>query len=181
MIELRRLPGGRIVAGVARLREATAYVVGIRGVLKVFQVARDACGAGQAVIIVDVAVSAGPRRHRVRACKSEVDHGMVEGSRGPRYRGVALRAVRREISGQVIWIRGPLKILEVAANAGGAAQVVIIVDVAVEALPRRHGVSTAQGESNRIVIELGIEPVVCGMAGLARGGELCGHMVRIRG
>jgi hypothetical protein len=54
----------------------------------------------------------------MRPGQSEVHHRMIERCRRPRYRGVALRAVRGEVCGHVIGIRRALEILQVAVNAG---------------------------------------------------------------
>jgi len=53
---------------------------------------------------------------------------------------MALRAVRRKIRRDVTRVRRFLEIWQVAANAGHAGQAVVIVGVAVGALPGRYGV-----------------------------------------
>ena len=106
---------------------------------------------------------------------------MIKGRGCPRYGGVALRAVRREVRRYVVRIRSALEIFEVAVYASRAGQVVVIVDVAIGALARRHRMSTAQRESHRIVIELGIHPVIAGMAGIAVGGEFSANVIGIGG
>ena len=51
-------------------------------------------------------------------------------------------------------------------------RVVIVVGVAVRALPRRHGMHSGQDEAGEGVIELGVQPTVGAVAALARrGGE----------
>jgi len=69
----------------------------------------------------------------------------------------------------MIWVCRTLKILQVTANAVRACQVVVVIDVAVHALPRRYGVAASQRKSNRAVIKFCIEPVVGQVASLARG------------
>ena len=59
----------------------------------------------------------------------------------------------------MIRIRRPLKILQVACHASRVGQVVIVVDVTINALSRRHGVHAGQSESRGRVIELTIRPL----------------------
>ena len=106
---------------------------------------------------------------------------MIKGRGCPRYGGVALRAVRREVRRYVVRVRSALEIFEVTVYASRAGQVVVIVDVAIGALARRHRMSTAQRESHRIVIELGIHPVIAGMAGIAVGGKFRANVIGIGG
>jgi hypothetical protein len=106
---------------------------------------------------------------------------MVKGRGCPRYGGVALRAVRREVRRDVVGVRSALEILEVTGYASRAGQVVVIVDVTIGALARRHRMSTAQRESHRIVIELGIHPVIAGMAGITIGGKFSANVIGIGG
>ena len=68
---------------------------------------------------------------------------MIKGRGCPRYGGVALRAVRREVRRDVVRVRSALEILEVTGYASRAGQVVVVVDMAIDALARRHGVSAA--------------------------------------
>lgn len=54
--------------------------------------------------------------------------------------------------------------------------------MAICALPGRIGVSTGQNESGRAVVEarnIHVQPIVGGVATLARGRELCVHVARI--
>jgi len=85
---------------------------------------------------------------------------------------VAEVASLRERSGDVIRISGRLIILQMAIHAGRADEVVIVVDMAIGALPRRHGVAGGQGKSDRAVIELGVQPVVGSVATIAGGGKI---------
>ena len=72
-----------------------------------------------------------------------------------------------EVRRHVIWICCSLVILEVTRDTSRARQVVVIVQVAVDALPRRHAVPAGQRKSHRIVIELGVQPGVKRMAAFA--------------
>jgi len=80
---------------------------------------------------------------------------------------VALCASLREIRADVVRIRCALKIFKVAADASGAAQVVIATRVAIRALSGRHGVQARQSKSGDGVIELGVCPLHSVMAILA--------------
>ena len=61
---------------------------------------------------------------------------------------MALITSLREIRGHVVGIRGPLVVLEVAADTSRAGEVVVVVDVAIGADPGRHSVPTAQRKSD---------------------------------
>ena len=73
------------------------HVVRIRRVVEIFQVARDASGAGQLVVVVDVAIGALPRRDGMRAGQGEVHHRVIELAVGPRHCVMALLTGRGEI------------------------------------------------------------------------------------
>lgn len=83
----------------------------------------------------------------------------------------------REGGGNVIRICGRLIILQMAIHASRADEVVIVVDMAIGALPGRHGVAGAEGKSDRAVIELGVQPVVSSVATIAGGGEIGCYVV----
>lgn len=93
---------------------------------------------------------------------------------------MTLLARLREVSSDVVRIRGCLIILQVATDAGRAAEVVVVIDVAVGAQPRRHCVAAGKRKSDRVVIESGIKPGIGAVAGVAGSGESGGDMVRIR-
>ena len=141
VVEGRIQPRSRVVALVAGLREVRRDVIRVRRSLEVFQVTGDAGCAGQVVIIVDVTIGALPRWNRVHAGEGEGGRVVVEGRIRPRSRVVALLTGLRESGGHMVGIGGSLIILQVAGNAGRAGEVVIVVDVAVGAQPRRHGVA----------------------------------------
>jgi len=59
----------------------------------------------------------------------------------------------------MVRIRGSLEILQVTRHARGAFQSVVIVDVAIGALPRWHSVQPCQGKAGCGVVELCIGPL----------------------
>ena len=95
--------------------------------------------AGQVVVIVDVAISAGTWRNSVQAGEREPGGVVIKRSIQPGAGAVALLAGLREIRRHVIGIGRTLEIFQVAGHAGRAVQSVIIVNVAIGAEARRHG------------------------------------------
>ena len=83
----------------------------------------------------------------------------------------------RESGGNVIRIGGRLIILQMAIHASRAGEIVVVVDMAIGALPGRHGVAGGQGKSDGAVIELGVQPVVGSMTTIAGGGKVGCDMV----
>ena len=71
---------------------------------------------------------------------------VVEGGIQPAGGVVTLLTGLREIRRHVIRIRRALEIFQVAGHARGARQVVIAVDVAVGALPRRNRMRAGESE-----------------------------------
>ena len=171
------------MAQLAGLRESAGYVVRIRRSLEIRQVASNARRTGDVVVAKFrvVTIRALPGRHGVRSGQRKVHRGVIEGRRLPGGRGVAGLASLGEPARHVVRIGGALKIFQVAGNASSGGEIVVIVDVAVRAHPRRYGVGAGQRESRRVVIERRIQPAVGGMAGLAGGRKLAGHMARIAG
>lgn len=74
-----------------------------------------------------------------------------------------------------------LIVLQVAGNAGRAAQVVVVIDMAIGALPGRNRVSSAERKSYRTVIELRTQPGIGAMTVIAGRGEHSRDMVGIAG
>src|ERR1700688_2233939 len=86
-----------------------------------------------------------------------------------------------EHGGDVIRICGPLIVFQMAGNTSSTGYVVVVVEVAVGALQRRHGVAAGQGKPDGAMIELGVEPVIRSVATLAGGGKLGDDVVRAAG
>jgi len=106
----------------------------------VLLVARVAKRAVQGVVVVDMAIRTLARRHGVRSGQREAGAVVVERGIQPGAGAVALVACLREVRGDVTRIRRSLVILQVARHASRAGEVVVVVDVAVGTLPRRHRV-----------------------------------------
>ncbi len=179
VIEHRRLPGRGGMADLTSLGDLSLGVIRIARSLVILQVTRHASGTGEVVIVIGVTIGALAWRRHMRSGQREVHQRVIEGRRLPGDRGVALLASLGEVSRDVIGVRGPLKIFQVARYAGGAGQVVVVVDVAIHALSGRHGVSSRQGESHRRVIELGVQPVIESVTGFAGRRELAGDVIRV--
>jgi hypothetical protein len=78
----------------------------------------------------------------------------------------------------VVRIRSALEIFQMTGSAGRAGQVVVVVDMTIEAYPRRIGVGIRERESDVCVVEFGVQPCICPMASVARRREPPGDMVR---
>ena len=168
MVERRVRPVAGAMALLAGLGETRGDVVGIRGPLEILQVAADARGGVERVVVVDVAIGTLPRRHCVQSRQWEPRRVVVEGRIRPSAGVVALVAGLREIGRDVIRVGRALEILQVAGHTRSATQCVVIVDVAIRALARRNGVQSSQHEAGHRMIELGIAPLHRVVAGFAR-------------
>ena len=89
VVEIRVRPVAGVMALLAGLWEVRSRVVRICGSLEICKVARNARVRGQIEIVVDVAIGANTRRHRMHAGQREVYRGVVESHRRPAPRGVA--------------------------------------------------------------------------------------------
>ena len=78
---------------------------------------------------------------------------MIESGIGPRRRAVALIAGLRKAGRNVIGVRGPLIVLQMTRHTGRARQGVVIVRMAIDALPRWNCMQTGQRETRTVVIE----------------------------
>ena len=164
-------PTGGVVALVAGLREIRTHVARIGCSLIVLQVTSHACCGVEAVITVDVAVSAGARRNRVQSSQREAGAGVIECCVHPVCGVVALVAGLREVRRDVIRVRRALEVLQVATDASCRIQSVIIVDVAISAGAWRHRVQASQGEPRGGVVEFPIGPLRRIVTLLASGRE----------
>jgi len=179
MIKRRVHPVRRVMAGIASLREIRRHVVGIGRSLVILQVATHASCRVQAVVVVDMAVGAGSRWHRVHSRESETGARMIKRRVHP-VRGVVARiASLREVRRHVVGIGRSLIVLQVATDAGRTGQVVIVVDVAIGAGPRRHRVQTSQREPGAGVIKRGIQPGAGAVARIASLREIRRHVIGI--
>src|ERR1700675_3463446 len=169
VIETRVQPVGRGMAALASHWEELrlSCMAGIGRVVVIRLMATNASSRKRCVIVVHVAVHALSWLNGVRARQRE-GRGVVFERRIRPHRGVVAQfALLRESRGYVGGIRGVLEIVQMARNASGAAQAVIVVDVAVGAQPWRHRVRTGEREPGCGVIELAVGPQDRVMAGLA--------------
>jgi len=189
----QRKPGRRVVEGaigpqvgvvavLTRGRESRRRV-GHRGgrIVVVSQMARHAGRVRNRVIVVDVAIGASARRHHVASRQREAGAVVVKGRIEPGRSAMALVAGLREVRCHVIGIGRALEILQMAGDAGRAIQTVVIVDVAVGAKPRRHGVQAGQIEARARMVKLTVGPqigVVALFAGQGESRRRVGHGAR---
>ena len=172
VVELAIGPQGRVVAVLAGGRESGCRVRHRSGrIVVIGLVAGNAGRHRDAVVVVDVAINARARRHHVIAGQREASGVVIEGRIQPGRRGMAVLAGLREIRRDVVRIVGVLEVRQVAGHARGAAQGVVVVDVAVGAEPRRHGMQAGQSKTGRGVVEHAIGPQVRVVALLAGGRE----------
>ena len=175
VVKLAIGPLNRVVAGIASRREPSRSVRYWCGCVVVIRlVAGHASRARQVVIIVDVAISAGPRRHRVISRQRESSAVVIERCIRPGRGVMALIAGLREIRGDVIRIGGALVILEVTGHARRAVQAVVVVDVAIGAGSWRNCVQPGERETGAGVVKRRVHPVggvVTGIASLREVGR----------
>ena len=129
--------------------------------------AAHACCCGDVVIVVDVTVEADARRIGVCVGERESYGRVIKGRRLPGDGGVALLAGLRESASHVVRVLSALKVLEMAGGAGGGRQIVVVVDMAVQANARWISVGVGQRKSGGGVIKFGIKPGVRTVALLA--------------
>ncbi len=129
--------------------------------------ARHTGGGRNVVVVVDVAVEANPRRISVRVRQREAKGAVVKRRRLPSAGAVALLTSLCEAPNNMVWVLRTLVIRQMAAHAGCRSEVVIIVDVAVQADARRIGVRIGQREAGAGVVEFGVQPGVRAVALLA--------------
>jgi len=179
MVEACRRPSARRVAHLAGLREVLLHVIGIGRALVVLQVARDARGVRDVVVVIDVTIGALPWRNGVQSGQWEAGLRVIKSRRLPGRCVMARLAGLREAQLHMVRVCRSVEVLQVARYARGLGQVVVVVDVAVRALPWRNGVRTSQRKAHNGVVKLGIDPVVEAVALFAGRGEPVGHVIGI--
>ena len=182
VVEFAIGPKHRVVATLARGREMGRHVIHRRsGRVVVGLMATHAGGCGDVVIPVYVTIEALTRRHRVCSGQSKSGAGVVEFAVGPEHGVMATRARRREMRGHVVH-RAECRVVVglMAAHAGRGGDVVVVIDVTVGTLARRHGMRTAQREPGGAVVEGCIQPTGGAVTLLAGLREVRRHVIRIR-
>lgn len=150
-------PEHRVVAAFAGGRESSMGNRSGRASI-IFLVAGVTRRAIEGVVVIDVAIGALPWGCRVRSGQRESGAVVVERRILPGTGVVARAASLREVRTHVVWIRRTLVILQVTRNASRVVQIVVVVHMAIGALPRRHGVHAGQWKSRQGMIERGIRP-----------------------
>ena len=90
----------------------------------------------------------------MRSGQGESGTGVVEFAIGPKHRVVATLARGREMGRHVIHRRsGRVVVGLMAAHARSSGDVVVVIDVAIRTLPRRHRVRSSQREPGGVVVE----------------------------
>lgn len=165
MVEDRAQPVCRRVAARAILREIGRFVRRIGGPVIVRLVAVPACRAAQTVIVINVALRA--LQCGMCAGQREPSGRMVEGGAGPvGDRGpVTDRAIRWETRRLVRRVDCAVEFFQMAVDASGTAERVVVVHVAGGALLRR--VHTYKREAGRGVVKSRTQPVHGRMAARA--------------
>ena len=120
-------PIGRVVALRTIVGEVAGNVVGVCRGLKIFQMASRTRGSAQVVIVVDVAVCAFTRGHRMSTGQQETSRGVIKLSVEPIVSAVAALARGGKFGADVTGIVGRLKILHVARSAGGGHRLKLAV------------------------------------------------------
>ena len=130
---------------------AVVHVAGHALVILVGLRLQVAVGAGEDRIIVGVGVAR--TANTVGAAVRGGEPGVIEGRVGPDLGVMASRAGGREPGCSVVRVVGALVIRFVTAVAVGRQGRPIVVDVAVGALARWHGVGASQRESRLAVVK----------------------------
>jgi len=170
VIERRIRPRARVMAVLTgggeelRLRGVARVCAGV----VISLMAAETGSRQRGVIVVYVAVCAFARRHHVRSGQREPRGLVVKLAMAPEHCVVTTLAGGRE-TGMGNGSRGASIIFLVAGVTRCAIQRVIVVDMTIGTLPRRHSVRSSQRESGAVVVEGRIQPgsrVVTGGAGL---------------
>jgi len=152
VIEFTVGPLDRVMALLASRRESRMRYWRCR-VVEIGLVTTDARGIRDVVVVVDVAIGASTRRNSMRAGQREARSRVIK-LRRPPGRGVVTHVARlRKSLSNVVGIRCPLEILEVARNARIGRQVVVVVDVAVGTGAWGDSVHARQREVDTVMVE----------------------------
>jgi len=143
-------------------------------------VARVAQDAGHVVIVVNVTIRTCARRDGVRTSQRESSSAVIKRGIEPGACAVALVAGLREVRRDVIRIRRSLEVLQVTAHAGGGVEAVVVVDVAIGAGARRHGVQPGEREAGAGMVERRVQPVGGVVTGVASLWEIRSDVIGIR-
>ena len=158
----------RVVAvqagGRKELRIRAAAVQGNAVGVVVGRMAADTGGWQRRVVVVDMAIRALPRGHRVLSDQRKRRVAVIKGRVGPDVCVVAHFASCGEPGRPVIGIGCALIVLQVAGHACRAAQAEVVVDMAVGAQAWWDGMGGGEGEAHRGVIEVRVEPGVGAVA-----------------
>ena len=127
VVERRRGPRRSVMADVALLGQVGGNVVRVVCTLKVFEVATDAGGAGQVVIVVGMALTA--LHIGMGAGERPSGSRVIEGCGSPIRSAVARLALLRETSGHVIGILSCLEFCQMATHTSCGGQVVVAIGV----------------------------------------------------
>lgn len=128
VVERGGLPCRGAMAALAGLRKSVLHVIRIRGALEILEVARDAGGAGQVVVPVDMTLRA--RGAGVRSGQREANQIVVKRRRRPGGGGVTGLAGLRETELHVVRVLRLLEIRQVATDAGGRRALIFSAQVA---------------------------------------------------
>ena len=169
VIELAIRPLDGVMAEFAGGRESRMRHRTVR-TIEIVLVARNASRVRDVVVVVDVAVGAGSWRNRMRARQRESGLRVIEFAVRPLDGVMAVLASGREAGVRHRTLRA-IEVVLVARNAGRVGDVVVVVDVAVGARPRRDRMGSSERPTGLRVIELAIRPLDGVMALLAGGGE----------
>ena len=114
-----------------------------------------------------------------RQCKT--GGGVVEGCVRPEH-GIMTGCTRgRERSRNMVYRRGRIVVIGLMARyASGGRQIVVVGDVAIRTLPRRHQMRTGEREPGAVVVESCVQPGRRAVARVASLREVRGYVIRIR-
>jgi len=146
-------------------RKCCCRVAGVSRPLIIGLMAIDTRCAGQVVIVIDVARSAG--HAHVRTGQRKAGQGVIEGRVGPGCCCMARLAIGGKAAQDVIGVCGALELLHVTVGTSGicGSQVVVVVHVTGSA---GHGhMCSGQRKSRSVVVEVRLRPGIYSVTGLA--------------